>query len=141
MKIAIACDHSAVEFKDQLINNLKTQGYNTLDFGSYTNKSCDYPDYAQSVTQAIISNEAYRGILICNNGIGMSMAANRISGIRAALVYSEITAKMTRQHHDSNVLCLGRKQFHKAELIRFIDIWLHTSFDGGRHQRRIDKFQ
>jgi ribose 5-phosphate isomerase B len=140
MKIAIACDHGAFEFKGKLVSKLEALGHAVVDFGTDSTDSCDYPDHGLPAVQAVVDGDCDRAILSCTNGIGMSMAANKVNGIRAALVYNVRSATMTRQHHDSNCLCLGAKEFSADELLEMVEAWLKTAFEGGRHQRRIDKF-
>ncbi|MBN1153884.1 ribose 5-phosphate isomerase B [candidate division KSB1 bacterium] len=139
MKIAVAADHAGFEFKRILIDFLQENGHIVRDFGCESSVSCDYPDYAQPAARSVASGENDRGILICSNGIGMCMVANRIPGVIAALVYNLRTAETTRKHHDSNVLCLGAKEFEPHELLAMVDVWLRTDFEGGRHERRINK--
>lgn len=139
MKIAIANDHVGTEFKKRLVKHLENAGHEIEDFGSDDTDSCDYPDFGIPAVKSVVKNKNDRAILICTNGIGMSMLANKISTIRAALIYNENTAAVTRKHHDSNVLCLGAKEFQYEELLKFVDIWLRIEFEGGRHQRRISK--
>ena len=141
MKVGIAADHGGFEMKQVLIENLLAEGHEVEDFGTDSEASCDYPDFAIPAAQTVPAGGNQRAILICTNGIGMAMAANRIPGVRAALVYSQHTARMTRAHHDSNVLCLGAGEFSAQDLLGFVRIWLETAFDGGRHERRIEKFQ
>jgi ribose 5-phosphate isomerase B len=140
MKIAIACDHGGFDFQQQLKSYLKSNGHHVVDCGTESNESCDYPDYGLKACEQVLSEKVDRAILSCTNGIGMSMLANKKNSIRAALVYSNTSAKATRNHHDSNVLCLGAKEHTSEELLGFVDVWLDAGFDGGRHQRRIDKF-
>lgn len=139
MKITLACDHAAYEFKLKLIKWLEEQGHEVKDFGCSGLESCDYPDFGIPACTEVSEGRADRAILVCNNGIGMSIMANKIRGIVAALVYSVQTATMTRQHHNSNVLCLGAQQFSEDELMSFVDAWINTEFEGGRHERRIGK--
>ena len=139
MKITIACDHAAYDFKMKLIERLESEGHEVKDFGCSGNESCDYPDFGIPACTEVSEGRADRALLICNNGIGMSIMANKMRGVVAALVYSRDTAKMTRNHHDSNVLCLGAQQFSAEDLNDFIDIWLKEEFEGGRHARRIGK--
>ena len=139
VKITLACDHAAYDFKTKLISILEEQGHTVTDHGCSGNESCDYPDFGIPAAEAVSTGDADRALLICNNGIGMSILANKIRGIVAALVYSEETAKMTRRHHNSNVLCLGAQQFSEEDLLTFIDAWLKEEFEGGRHSRRIGK--
>lgn len=139
MKIAIACDHAAYDFKQELIQRLQSEGHEVIDHGCSGSDSCDYPDFGIPAAEAVSNGIADRALLICNNGIGMSILANKIKGVVAALVYSEETAKMTRRHHNSNVLCLGAQQFSEVDLNKFIDAWMAEDFEGGRHARRIGK--
>jgi len=139
MKIAIAGDHAAYEFKTRLRDELVRLGYEVEDHGTDSSESCDYPDYGIPAARSVASGDVDRAILMCTNGIGMSMLANRIPGVRAALVYSETSAVATRAHHDSNVLCLGAGEFPPEDLLKFVTTWLATEFEGGRHERRIGK--
>jgi len=139
MKIAIASDHAAFEFNRQLTTWLQTHGHEVVNFGCSGTESCDYPDFGIPAVQALVAGKVDRTILCCNNGIGMSILANKIPGAVAALVYNEECARMTREHHNSNVLCLGAQQFPAERLIEFVRLWLETEFAGGRHERRIAK--
>ncbi|MCX7001263.1 MAG: ribose 5-phosphate isomerase B [Candidatus Sumerlaeota bacterium] len=139
MKIAVANDHAGFEFKNKLKQFLQSKGHSVEDFGSPSAEPSDYPDYAVPAVKSVIEGKNDRAILICATGLGMCMVANRFPGIRAALVYNEKTAATTRRHHDSNVLCLGAREFSENDLLKFTDIWLATAFDGGRHLRRINK--
>ena len=139
MKIAVASDHAGYEFKNKLVPYLQSKGHTVEDFGCPSADSCDYPDFAIPAARSVAEKMNDRAILTCANGLGMSMVANKIPGIRAALAYSEKTAAITRKHHDSNVLCLGAREFSEHDLLQFVDIWLSTDFEGGRHRRRIDK--
>ena len=140
MKIALAADHAGFGFKRDLARELRRLGHEVADFGTESEESCDYPDFAIPAVQSVAGGENERAILACTNGIGMAMVANRIPGIRGALVYSERSAAMTRAHHDSNVLCLGAGEFPAADLLKWARIWLEQDFEGGRHQRRVGKF-
>ena len=139
MKIAIASDHAAFDFNKKLQAYLESQGHEVKDFGCHSNDSCDYPDFGIPAAQSVSDKVCDRAILVCNNGIGMSMLANKKPGVLAALVYSETTARMTAEHHGSNVLCLGAAQFSEEELLSFVKAWMETEFAGGRHDRRIGK--
>ncbi len=141
MKIAVASDHGGFDFKSKLITWLENNKMNVIDFGTESTESCDYPDYGIPASRSVAKGEADLGILICNNGIGMSMLANKITGIKAAVVYSESSAKATKEHHNSNILCLGGQEFTDSELINFVSIWLDGEFLGGRHGRRISKVE
>lgn len=140
MKIGIAADHGGYELKSELVAALKQQGHSVVDFGpDRFDAADDYPDYGIPAAKAAGLGEVDRAILICNNGIGMGILANKIEGVRAAVVYNEQSAKNTREHHDSNVLALGGQEFPPERLKTFIDIWLKTEFAGGRHERRMGK--
>jgi len=141
MKIALAADHAGFELKQRLVRELEALGHAVTDFGTDSKESCDYPDYAIPAARAVADGKADRAILVCTNGIGMGMTANRIPGVRAALIYSARTAAMTRAHHDSNVLCLGAGEFPADELVGWTRIWLDAPFEGGRHSRRVGKFE
>lgn len=139
MKIAVASDHAGFKFKLELLELLKKLCHEIQDYGCDTTESCDYPDFGIPAARSVTQGKNDRAILICTNGIGMCMLANKIPGIRAALVYNRKTAEITRKHHDSNVLCLGAQEFPFSELKEFVRIWLSTAFEGGRHMRRISK--
>ena len=141
MRIAVASDHAGYEFKCELRRELERLGHEMEDFGTDSSESCDYPDFGSPAAQSAAKGETDRAILACTNGIGMSMLANRIPGARAALVYSERTAAMTRNHHDSNVLCIGAGEFPSEDLLKWVRIWLGEEFEGGRHARRLEKFE
>lgn len=138
MKIAIASDHGGLNLKKHIYNYLIEKNIEVVDFGTNDFQSCDYPIYAKKVCEEILNNNFDRGILICSTGIGMSMCANRYKGIRAACVSDTYSAKMTRAHNNSNVLCFGEKVVGIGLAGDIVDIWLNTGFDGDRHQRRID---
>ncbi len=139
MKIALASDHGGFDFKSKLIESLEDNNIEVIDFGTDSNKSCDYPEYGIPAARCVAKGEADLGILICNNGIGMSILANKITGIKAAVVYSNRSAKATREHHNSNIICLGGQEFTELELFSFVSIWLDSDYQGGRHERRIKK--
>ena len=140
MRIAIGCDHQGVNLKQDILKLLIDAGHSCVDFGCYTDESVDYPDFAQKVGEAVAAGDFERGILICNNGIGMSMAANKVKGIRAALCYTAFNARRTRQHNDANVLCLGAGIEQVMEPVaEIVNAFLTAEFEGGRHQRRVDK--
>lgn len=141
MRIAVASDHAGFEFKQRLVRELEALDHAVTDFGTDSKESCDYPDFAIPAARAVAEGKADRAILVCTNGIGMGMTANRIPGVRAALIYSARTAAMTRAHHDSNVLCLGAGEFPADDLVAWTRIWLDAPFEGGRHARRVGKFE
>jgi ribose 5-phosphate isomerase B len=140
MKVSIACDHGAYDFKPALVEFLESRGIEVSDCGTDSKESCDYPDYAEKALDLLVNNKVDRAILTCTNGIGMSMVANKTQGVRAALAYSVKTAETTRRHHDSNTLCLGTDEFNEEQLLSFVAAWLDSDFEGGRHLRRISKF-
>lgn len=139
MKISFGCDHGGFAVKNAVIEHLRTKGYDVLDFGTFGEDSCDYPDFALKVAKSVSSGEAEKGVLICGTGIGMSIAANKVKGIRCAHVNDAFSAEFTRRHNDSNVIALGARIASESDIIKYIDIFLSTPFEGGRHQRRVDK--
>ena len=138
MKIAIASDHAGYQFKNDLKKYLEEKELLYTDFGTFKMDSCDYPEFAYKACNAIIKDEFDRGILVCGTGIGMCITANKNKGIRAATIYDTDMARMSRLHNDSNVLCLGARILNTNDVLDIIDVWLNTSFEGGRHQRRVD---
>lgn len=136
--IAIGCDHGGYQYKQELMKHLAEKGYEFEDFGTYSADSCDYPEFAEKVCRAIQEGKCDRGILICGTGIGMSMCANKMKGIRAAVCGDHFSAEFTRRHNDANVLCMGARTIGAGVMIQIADIFLTTEFEGGRHQRRID---
>jgi len=141
MKIAFGCDHRGFQQRDQILHHLKKLGHEILDFGTNSISSVDYPDYAAKVAKMVAAKKADFGILVCSTGIGMSIAANKVTGIRAALCTDEFAAKMARAHNDANILAL-RGQNQSPELnLAIINLFLETEFEGGRHQRRINKIR
>lgn len=138
-RIAVAADHAGFELKQELVRFLQDKGEEVLDLGTSSTDSTDYPDFAQAVAFALKDVRAERGLLVCGSGIGMDMAANRYHGIRAALVSSEETARLCRAHNDANVLCLGARDLELQDAQRYLELFLETPFQGGRHQRRVAK--
>ena len=138
MKIAIGCDHGGINLKNYIEKYLESKGLEYKDMGTYTTDSCNYPDYAAKVAYAVADREADLGILVCGTGIGMSIAANKVKGIRAAAVSDCFTAQATREHNDSNIICLGERIVGPGLAMRIVDTWLEASFQGGRHQVRVD---
>ena len=136
-KILIGSDHGGYKLKNEIIKHLETLGYEVCDKGCFSEESCDYPIVAQDVAKEVLSS-GNRGILVCGTGIGMSIAANRYEGIRASHCTDTFTARMTRAHNDSNVLCLGERTTGIGLAMDIVDIWLKTEFEGGRHKKRID---
>lgn len=139
MKIAIGCDHGGLEHKDAIVAHLKERGFEVKDSGIYENHSVDYPDIAVKVCADVTSGECERGILVCGTGIGMSLAANKVKGIRAAAVSEHFSAKYTRLHNDSNVLCLGGRVIGVGTALELVDLFVDTEFEGGRHATRVNK--
>ena len=140
MKIAIGCDHGALALKNKLISHLEKAGYEVRDFGTYTSDSCDYPDYAGAAARAVASGECQKGIVLCTTGIGVSIAANKVRGVRCALLTDTWSAKMTRLHNDTNMMALGAGVVGENLALEIADTWLNTEFSGeARHQRRIQK--
>lgn len=138
MKIAIGCDHGGLEIKNAILRSLEEQGIGYTDHGTFTTDSVDYPVYAKKVCASVLQGEADFGILCCGTGIGMSIAANKHRGIRAAVLADEFSAEMTRRHNNANVLCLGGRVIDEAKAVKLANIFLSTPFDGGRHQKRVD---
>ena len=138
MRIAIGCDHRGVDFKNFIIKFLIEEGYNCQDFGTNSPEPMDYPDIARPLGEAVVRGEFERGILICNTGIGMSIAANKIKGVRAALCHNRFYAERARQHNDANIICLGTVMDEEAAR-ETVNAFLNTAFEGGRHARRLDK--
>ena len=139
MKIAIGCDHGGLKHKSVIASHLKERGFEVEDFGIYEQVSVDYPDIAIKLSGSIVNKENDLGILICGTGIGMSIAANKVKGIRAAACSDHFSAKYTRLHNNANVLCLGGRVIGIGTAIELADLFIDTKFEGGRHQTRIDK--
>ncbi len=139
MKIALGCDHGALELKLAIRAFLENRGYEIQDFGTHTKESCDYPDFAAAAAKAVADGQCQWGIVLCTTGIGVSIAANKIDGVRCALVSDLMTARLTRQHNDTNMLALGAGVIGEKLALEIVDVWLNTAFEGGRHQRRVDK--
>lgn len=140
MKIAVGCDHGALELKNVLVDYLQNKGYEVQDFGTHTLDSCDYPDFAAAAARAVAGGQCEKGIVLCTTGIGVSITANKIKGIRCALLSDVTSARMTREHNDTNMMALGAGIVEQALALQIVDTWLTTEFSHGeRHQRRIDK--
>ena len=139
MKIAIGCDHGALALKNKLVSHLQGKGYEVCDFGTHTLDSCDYPVFAAAAAKAVASGECDRGIVLCTTGIGISIAANKVKGIRCALLSDVKSAELTRLHNDTNMMALGAGMTGEILALEIVDTWLGTEFSGeARHQRRID---
>ena len=140
MKIAIGCDHGALDLKNVLVAHLKDKGYEVSDFGTYTAASCDYPEFAAAAAKAVACGECDKGIVLCTTGIGVSITANKVKGIRCALLSDVMSARMTREHNDTNMMAIGAAVVGQMLAFEIIDTWLGTEFSHEpRHQRRIDK--
>ena len=139
MKISIACDHGGYDLKESLKKWLTEKNYEVIDYGTNSKDSCDYPDFGRLAAEAVRDKVVDKGIVICTTGIGMSIVANKVKGVRCALVSNTEGASLTRRHNDSNVLALGAKFTEDALAKEITKIWLDTEFEGGRHQRRVDK--
>ena len=135
--IIIGSDHGGFNLKQAIIEHLKNKGLDVVDLGCYNTESCDYQVIAKAVAEKVLADSS-RGILVCGTGIGVSITANRYKGIRASHCTDTFTARMTRMHNDSNILCLGERITGVGLALDIVDIWLNTSFEGGRHQKRID---
>lgn len=141
MKFIVATDHAGIELKDYTVKLLKEKGHDVTDLGPFSTDRVDYPDYAHKVAKAVLLDENAHGILICGSGIGMSMAANRHEGIRAALCHDSYTASVARGHNDANILCFGERIVGRGVAESILDAWIAGSFDGGRHCGRIEKIE
>ena len=140
MKIAIGCDHGALALKNTVKAHLEKKGYEVCDYGTYTLDSCDYPDFAEKAAKAVASGECEKGIVLCTTGIGISIAANKVKGIRCALLADIWSAKMTREHNDTNMMAMGAAIVGEMLGLQIVDTWLGTEFSNeAKHQRRIDK--
>ena len=139
MNIAIASDHGGFDLKEELIKSYKNQNIMLHDLGTHSTQSCDYPDIAKTMAENILNKKFDKGILICGTGIGISIAANRFSGIRAAVLYNASVAKLTREHNDANIAVFGAREQSFKDVVHYLDIFLNTAFEGGRHSTRINK--
>ncbi|MGN1104643.1 MAG: ribose 5-phosphate isomerase B [Candidatus Coproplasma sp.] len=139
MKIAVACDHGALNLKNAIIAYLTENGYEYEDFGTYTSDSCDYPDFALPAAEAVADGKCERGIVVCSTGIGVSIVANKVPGIRCAHCHDVYCAKFTRLHNNANMLAMGEKVVGIGYALQIVETFLTTEFEGGRHCRRVDK--
>ena len=139
MKLALACDHGGFKLKEMVKKHLEEKGYEVVDFGTYNEESCDYPDYASKAAFAVAKKECEKGIVICGTGIGVSIVANKVHGIRCALVHDVFSAKATRQHNDTNMMAMGARVIGEGLALEIVDAWLNASYEGGRHDLRIEK--
>ena len=139
MKIVLACDHGGFELKEAVREHLTKNGYNIIDIGVYNTDSVDYPEFGKNAAEMVANKEADKGIIFCGTGIGISIAANKVKGIRCALCTNEFMAKMSRMHNNANMLALGERVLGKGVAIGIVDAWLSTEFEGGRHENRVNK--
>lgn len=141
IKIAIGADHGGFRLKETIIKHLRGLNLEFQDFGTFDEQSCDYPEYAKKVASAVASGEFSKGILVCGTGIGISIAANKIKGIRAALCSDTFSAKASRAHNDANILCLGQRVIGEGLALDIVDAWLASEFEAGRHANRVSKIE
>lgn len=139
MRIAIGSDHGGYQLKEEIKKALLAKKHEIEDFGTHSTDSCDYPDIALPLAQAVAQGKFDRGILICGTGIGISIAANKVPGIRAALCHDTFSARASREHNDANILALGERVIGRGLALEIVDVWLAAEFAGGRHQKRVDK--
>lgn len=139
MKIAVASDHAGFELKESIARALAARGHEVRDFGTSGTESSDYPDYGAPAARAVASGDVDRGVLVCGSGQGMCMVANKVHGVRAALAWAPEIARLSREHNDSNVLCLPARFVTEAQAFEILDSWLGAAFQGGRHARRVEK--
>ena len=138
MRIAIGCDHGGIVLKPAVLEYLRGKGHEVVDFGSFDNERVDYPVYAEKVARAVASGDCEKGVLLCGTGIGMSIAANKVKGIRAAVLSDEFSAAACSAHNNANILCLGGRVVTPEKAVKLTDLWLTTPFEGDRHVRRLD---
>lgn len=141
MKIAMASDHGGLDLKNRVKQYLEECGHHVVDFGTYTSDSCDYPDFARPCAEAVANGSCERGIVVCTTGIGVSIVANKVKGVRCALCTNSDMATMTRRHNNANVLAMGQRYVDFDTAKQIVNAFLSTPFDGGRHQRRVDKIE
>lgn len=139
MKVALGCDHGGLDLKEIVKAHLTARGVECVDFGAHTHDSCDYPDFARPAAEAVASGACDRGILVCTTGIGVAIVANKVPGIRCAQLTDLMSARLTRLHNDTNVMTLGAGVTGPKLALEIVDVWLETGFEGGRHQKRVDK--
>lgn len=139
MKIGVGCDHAGLEAKSQVLEAVRAAGHEPVDVGTHSAESVDYPDFARTVAEGVAAGKFDRGILVCGSGVGMSIMANKVAGVRAALCWSPEIAKLSRLHNDANVLCLPGRFLERGQIVTIARCWLETAFEGGRHERRIAK--
>ena len=137
-KTGVGSDHAGVNLKNKIAEFLKEKGYEVTDYGTNSTASCDYPVYAKAVAKSVANGENERGIICCGSGIGVSIAANKVKGVRAVLAHEPYSAMLSRLHNDANVLCLGERITGESLALDIVETWLHSEYEGGRHQRRVD---
>lgn len=141
LKIALGSDHGGFVLKGKIIEYLKARNIEYKDFGTFTKEASDYPEVAQAVSKEVVNNNFNRGILVCGTGIGMSIAANKVKGVRAVNCSETLSARLSRSHNNANILCIGERTIGEFLALDIVDIWLKTGFEGGRHKRRIDMIE
>jgi ribose 5-phosphate isomerase B len=141
MKVSLASDHGGFKYKEKIKEYLVQMGIEVVDYGTFSEESCDYPDYIRKAAVAIAEGIVDKGIGVCSSGVGVSIVANKVKGVRAALCHNVEIAKLSRQHNNANFLALGQKFVNEDELLPMVEAWLNTEFEGGRHQRRVDKIE
>ncbi len=141
MRIVTASDHGAIDLRRELLEHIREQGHEVEDLGTHEDASVDYPDYAIKAVAKLRSGEADRAVLMCGTGLGISMAANRHKGIRAAVCHNEFEARMSRQHNDANILVMGGRVIGPGLAVSLFDAWMEAEFEGGRHERRVEKIE
>ena len=139
MKIGLASDHGGFQLKEDVKEYLKEEGYEVVDYGTKNEESVDYPEYAEKLSKAVVAGEVDRGIAICGTGIGISIACNKVKGVRAALCSETYSARMSMEHNNANILAMGGRVTGKDLALEIVSVWLNSEFEGGRHQRRVDK--
>ena len=138
MKIAVGSDHGGLEYKNAIKEHLEKQGYEVIDVGTHTKDSCHYPIFGAEVAKLVASKECQYGVVVCTSGEGISMAANKIKGVRCGIAYNDDVARLMRQHNDANVISFGQAFMELDDVLRRVDIFLNTQFEGGRHQTRVE---
>lgn len=141
MKISLACDHGGYLLKEEVKKHLEDLGHEVVDCGTYSLDSCDYPDFAHKAAEMVSKGEVERGIVVCTSGEGVCICANKHHGVRCGLLYNEEVAELTRRHNNVNMVSLGAKYVTKKDALKYIDLFLKTPFDGGRHEGRVNKIQ
>ncbi len=141
MKVSIGSDHAGFKYKEAIKEHLTKKGYEVKDFGTDSAESCDYPDFIRPAAQAVAGGQCERGIVLGGSGNGEAMTANKVAGIRCALCWDLESVELSRRHNDANVLSLGERMISKELALKMVDLWLNTPFDGGRHQKRIEKIE